>query len=39
MNILAESRAMLDHGLVTVVVGNESVLKDLKKHGEIVIIK
>jgi zinc protease len=39
MNILAESRAMLDYGLVTVVVGNESVMSDLKKHGEIVLIK
>jgi zinc protease len=38
-NILTEARALLDCGLVTVVVGNESVLKDLKKHGEIVIIK
>jgi zinc protease len=39
MNILAESRAMLEYGLITVVVGNESVLRDLKKHGEIVTIK
>jgi zinc protease len=39
LNILTEARALLDYGLVTVVVGNESVLKDLKKHGEIVIIK
>jgi zinc protease len=38
-NILTEARALLDYGLVTVVVGNESVLKDLKKYGEIVIIK
>ena len=39
LNILTEARAMLDYGLITVVVGNESVLRDLKKHGEIVIIK
>jgi len=39
MDILAEARAVLDYGLVTVVVGNESVLSDLKKHGEIVILK
>jgi zinc protease len=39
LKILTEARALLENGLVTVVVGNESVLKDLKKHGEIIIIK
>lgn len=38
-DILAEARGLLECGLVTVVVGNESVLADLKKLGEVVILK
>lgn len=35
----AEAGRLFDTGLVTVVVGNESVMGDLKKFGEVVIIK
>ena len=38
-DILAETAKLFKPGLVTVVVGNESVLPDLKKFGEVVIIK
>ncbi|MBN2161280.1 MAG: insulinase family protein [Spirochaetes bacterium] len=38
-DILAEAHNLFDAGLVTVVVGNESVVKDLKKFGEVVILK
>jgi len=37
--VLAEARALFDAGLVTVVVGNESVLGDLKRAGDVVILK
>ncbi|HOT46948.1 MAG TPA: pitrilysin family protein [Spirochaetota bacterium] len=37
--VLAETAKLFEPGLVTVVVGNESVLPDLKKFGEVVIIK
>ncbi|MBP7738281.1 MAG: insulinase family protein [Spirochaetes bacterium] len=38
-DVLAEAGMLFDTGLVTVVVGNESVIPDLKKFGEVVIIK
>lgn len=38
-DVRAEARALLDAGLVTVVVGNESVIGDLKKLGDVVILK
>jgi len=38
-DVLAEAGKLFDAGLVSVVVGSESVLPDLKKFGEVVIIK
>ncbi len=38
-DVLAEAGKLFDAGLVTVVVGNESVIPDLKRFGEVVIIK
>ncbi len=38
-DVLSETGRLFEQGLVTVVVGNESVLPDLKKFGEIVILK
>jgi predicted Zn-dependent peptidase len=37
-DVLAESRRLFGNGVVTVVVGNETVMKDLKKYGDVVII-
>jgi zinc protease len=38
-DVLSETGKLFGQGLVTVVVGNESVLPELKKFGEIVILK
>ncbi|OHD63585.1 MAG: hypothetical protein A2176_06170 [Spirochaetes bacterium RBG_13_51_14] len=38
-DVLSEARKLFTPGLVTVVVGNESVLQDLKKTGDVVILK
>ncbi len=37
--IMRESRALFAPGLVTVVVGNESVVPELRKRGEVVVLK
>lgn len=38
-DIVRESRSLFAQGLVTVVVGSESIVPDLKKLGEVVVIK
>ena len=37
--IMRESRDLFSPGLITVVVGNESVVPELRKRGEVVVLK